>query len=208
MKTHTSSSFIRGLIVVLSLMFILTLGMMVIGPYMLGGEEMETWMLIVNVLLLAIPIGLLYILIGILVVAIYRNRKQEPINLHLANWIYWSPRICCIALVAFMSLFALDVFEEGYSPGEMLVGFLMHMIPMLALASVLVIAWRWPWVGAVVFGLAALAFLFLTVAGGLPGLGTFLIIGAPLLMIALLFALNAKWRREIDSARHPVLPVG
>jgi hypothetical protein len=108
--------------------------------------------------------------------------------------------------VGFMSLFALDVFEAGTPLGEMLLGFLMHMLPMLALAAVLAVAWRWPWVGAAIFGLAALFFTFPIFAGGLMGLGTFLNIGAPLLVIALLFAANGRWKKEIDLARHPVLP--
>ena len=204
MNANESSTFKRGLIVVLSLLFILTLSAMIISPAVLGGEEFELWMLIVNTLLISIPLGLFYALIGVLVMAIYRHQHHERINPRLAKLIYWGPRISGIAIVAFMSLFAFDVFEEG-TLAEMLLAFLMHMLPMIILAVVLAIAWRWPWVGAVAFGLAALALSAFALSNGIQGLSTFLIIGAPLLMIGLLFGANARWKQEIDSARHLAL---
>jgi MFS family permease len=204
MNTNTSSNFTRGLIVLLSLLFVLTLSAMIISPYMLGDEEFELWMLIVNALLIAIPIGLLYALMGVLITAVYRHRHQEELNPRLAKFIYLSPRISGIVLIAFMSLFAFDVFEEG-TLAEMLLAFLMHMLPMIALAIVLAFAWRWPWIGAAFFGIAALAFSLWAFTAGMQGFGTFLLIGAPLLMIALLFGANARWKQEIDSARHLAL---
>jgi hypothetical protein len=53
MNTNKSSNFTRGLLVVSSLLFILSLSAMIISPYMLGVEESELWMLIVNALLIA-----------------------------------------------------------------------------------------------------------------------------------------------------------
>lgn len=73
---------------------------------------------------------------------------------------------------------------------------------MIALAAVLAVAWRWPWVGAALFGLAGLAFSWMFLAEGMQGLGSFLVLGAPLLMIALLFAANTRWKQEIDTALH------
>ncbi len=77
------------------------------------------------------------------------------------------------------------------------------LLPMIALAAVLVVAWHWPRVGAALFGLAGLAFSVMFFAEGmrgLGGLGSFLVLGAPLLMIALLFAANSRWKQEIDTA--------
>ena len=56
-----------------------------------------------------------------------------------------------ILFIAFLSLFALDVFGVGYSPWETLVALTMHLIPTFLLIAVLVAAWRWPWVGALAF---------------------------------------------------------
>ena len=203
MNTTKSLSFKQGLVIVLAVLFTFSLAAVIITPYMLGGEEFALWELIVNSILIAIPLGVLFALIGVMTMAIYRHQQHEKFNAQLAKWLYWSPRICCIVLVAFMSLFALDVFEEGYSLGEMLLAFLMHMLPMIALAIVLAIAWRYPWVGAVIFGIATLLLSVLMFGNGIQGISTFMIIGAPLLMIALLFGANARWNQEIAIARHP-----
>ena len=203
MNTIKSLKFKQGLVIVLAVLFASSLAVVIITPYMLGGEDFALWELIVNSLLIAIPLGMLYALTGVLIMAVHRHRQHEQFNPLLAKWLYWSPRICCIGLVAFMSLFALDVFEEGYSLGEMLLAFLMHMLPMILLAIVLAIAWRYPWVGAVIFGVAALLFSAFILRDGIQGIWTFLIIGGPLLMIALLFGANARWKQEIAIARHP-----
>ena len=174
-------------------------------PLLFGKQDAPLSTILLNSLLLAIPIALLYALLGVVIYRLQQFNKEQ-ISPFLGKTIYWSPRIGGIVLVAFMSLFALDVFQAGLSLGEMLVGFFMHMLPMLGLAVVLVIAWRWPWVGAAIFGLAALAFSFRIFIGGLQGLSTFLIFGGPLLVIALLFAANGYLKKEIDLARHAVIP--
>lgn len=202
MNTTKSLSFKQGLVIVLTVLFTFSLATVIIVPYMLGGEEIALWQLIVNSILIAIPLGVLFALIGVMTMAIYRHQQHENFNAQLAKWLYWSPRICCIVLVAFMSLFALDVFEEGYSLGEMLLAFLMHMLPMIALAIVLAVAWRYPWVGAVIFGIATLLLSASMLRNGIQGISTFLIIGAPLLMIAVLFGANVRWKQEIAIARH------
>ena len=72
---------------------------------------------------------------------------------------FWAPRLLTIAFLAFLSLFALDVFGTGRGFWWTLQAFLVHMIPMFVLAGVLALAWRWEWVGALVFGVAAAAYL-------------------------------------------------
>jgi len=204
METNKILKFKQGLSAVLAVLFVLSLAGTMIAPLMLGGEGFETWELIVNSLLIAIPLAVLYVLTGILIMAMYRHQRHEKFNSRLAKWLYWSPRICSIVLVAFMSLFALDVFEEGYSPGEMLLAFLMHMLPMIALAIVLVIAWRREWIGAVIFGLAGVMISVLTLSRGIQGVATILVLGAPLVMIALLYGANARWKHEIEITRHSI----
>ncbi|HAX71430.1 MAG TPA: hypothetical protein PK152_13320 [Anaerolineales bacterium] len=203
METVKILKFKQGLVTVLSVLFVLSLAGTIITPLVLGGEDFENWALLVNSLLIAIPLAVLYGLIGILIMAIYRHQQHEKFNSQLAKWIYWSPRICAIVLVAFMSLFALDVFEGDYTLGEMLLAFLMHMLPMIALAIVLVVAWRWEWVGAVIFGFAGIMISALTLSRGIQGVASILIISAPLFMIALLFGANVRWKQEIAISRHP-----
>jgi hypothetical protein len=63
---------------------------------------------------------------------------------------YWLPRILSIAFVLFLSLFALDVFNE-YSGWSIVLPLLIHLIPSFVLAGALAIAWKHEWFGAVIF---------------------------------------------------------
>ena len=75
--------------------------------------------------------------------------------------LFWLPRGLSMAFIVFLSLFALDVFGEQQGVWTTLVALSIHLIPSLVLIGVLVVAWRWEWVGAALFG-AAGAFYVLT----------------------------------------------
>ncbi len=70
-------------------------------------------------------------------------------NQSISKILYWSPRILGVLIAIFVSLFALDVFGEGYSFWETIAALAMHLIPTLVILVVLVIAWRWEWECAV-----------------------------------------------------------
>ncbi|MFH1248762.1 MAG: hypothetical protein V1660_01275 [archaeon] len=55
---------------------------------------------------------------------------------------FWIPRIIAILFVMFISLFALDVFSEGYSPLQLIVGLFMHLIPSIIMTLFIIFAWR------------------------------------------------------------------
>lgn len=103
--------------------------------------------------------------------------------------LYWSPRVLCIAFAVFLSLFALDVFESGRGFWETALALAMHLIPTLMVVAVLVLAWRWEWIGAVVFtGLAVLYFVCFALPRHHPEWA--LLISGPLLVVAGLFLAN------------------
>ncbi|MFM8319794.1 MAG: hypothetical protein ACKOC5_02680 [Chloroflexota bacterium] len=162
-------------------------------------EPAPVWMLMVNILLLSVPLALLYGSIALLVIA-KRQLRAGALDGRLAKWVYWAPRVAGILIILFVSLFALDSFEQGRSLWHMLGAFAMHMLPSLGLATCLALAWRREWLGFWAFLLAAAGFFVLTVSGGrsmyLPG--NLLLFVGPLLAIALLFRLN--WRLRT----HPV----
>ena len=56
--------------------------------------------------------------------------------------VFWTPRILCILFAVFVSLFALDVFGEGYDFWETIVALVMHLIPTGIILISLAIAWR------------------------------------------------------------------
>jgi hypothetical protein len=78
------------------------------------------------------------------------------VKLSLQRFLFWTPRGLGLLFAGFLSLFALDVFSAGYGVWESVAALLIHLIPTAVLLVVLVLSWRWPWVGAVGFiGFAA-----------------------------------------------------
>jgi hypothetical protein len=204
METKRSSTSNRILVSVLVLLYVLSLARLLYGNYMAG--DSAAWQMIVNGILLSIPLILLYFLIYVLVVAAHQKRSQGQVDRRLARLIYWSPRIAGILIILFISMFALDVFSEGYTLGEMLLGFLMHMLPSIVMAIVLALAWCWEWVGFVIFLAAGLFFLRTIFFNPLQGLGMFLLFSGPMFVIALLFGANWRWRKELRPDLKPIVP--
>ena len=115
--------------------------------------------------------------------------------------LFWAPRALSIAFIAFLSMFALDVFGEGHGFWQTLADLAMHLIPTFILAAGLAIAWRWEWVGAVEF--TAFAIVFLVIVRS-PFWGK-AIFAAPCLATAWLFLIGWRKRRE-HSATTPAAP--
>ena len=64
--------------------------------------------------------------------------------------LYWLPRILSLLFVAFLSMFALDVFG-AYKGWELAIALFMHLIPSLVLLIATAIAWKYDLVGTVAF---------------------------------------------------------
>lgn len=103
-------------------------------------------------------------------------------NITVRRLLYWSPRILGILFALFLNLFALDVFVKGQSLWLVLMAFLIHSIPTLAVVVMLVLAWRWEWVGGLYLLLAA--GYALEARGNLPAI---LAISGPLALAGALF---------------------
>jgi hypothetical protein len=71
----------------------------------------------------------------------------------------WTPRLLGIALAIFISVFALDVFSERLPFWRMMLALVVHLVPTFVLVAILLLAWRWPWVGGV--GFTALGMLYI-----------------------------------------------
>lgn len=64
--------------------------------------------------------------------------------------LYWLPRVLAIAAILFMMVFSLDCFEnQGFK--DVLTCFIMHNIPAFIIIIVLVIAWKWEFIGGILF---------------------------------------------------------
>lgn len=98
---------------------------------------------------------------------------------------YWSPRILAILFAAFISIFALDVFQENRGFWLTVAALLIHLVPTVLVLLTLVVAWRWEWRGAVLF--IGMGLFYLLWSWGRFGWPAYAMIAGPPLCIGLLF---------------------
>jgi hypothetical protein len=108
--------------------------------------------------------------------------------------LFWTPRILCLLYAAFISLFALDVFEGHRGVLETAIALAMHLIPTAALLLILAFSWRWEWVGAALF--PALGIFYLVAFAGRFHWSVYATIAGPLFLIGALFLINWLLRHE------------
>jgi hypothetical protein len=72
--------------------------------------------------------------------------------------IYWLPRIISIVAILFISIFSLDAFSPDLTIWQQIGGFLVHLIPCYILTGMLIIAWKWEYVGGIIYIIAGLVF--------------------------------------------------
>jgi len=109
--------------------------------------------------------------------------------------IYWLPRILSLLFVAFLSLFALDVFSE-YSGWAVVLPLAIHLIPSLVLFVAVLVAWKYDWVGATIFiGFAA---FYVYTAGFNRPWSWYASISGPSAIVGILFILSwiQKYRKN------------
>src|SRR5579864_60800 len=116
-------------------------------------------------------------------------------NRSAVRLLYWAPRVLGIGFAVFISLFALDVFVEGYTFRQTVVALTMHLIPTAIVVVGLLLAWRWEWVGAVVF--AGAGILYMISAWNHPD--WILLISGPLFVVGALFLVNWLKRAELRA---------
>ena len=77
---------------------------------------------------------------------------------------HWLPRIICLLAILFVSLFAADAFAPELTIWQQLGAFIIHLIPSFVLIAFLIVAWKWEYVGGIIFiiiglGLSPLVFI-------------------------------------------------
>ena len=103
---------------------------------------------------------------------------------------------------AFISLFALDVFDESRGFWQTAVALLMHLIPTAILLVLLAVSWRWEWVGGAVF--PTLGVIYLVMFWGRFHWSVYVLIAGPLFLLGVLFLLS--WRLRRNSPGHQEIP--
>ena len=141
--------------------------------------------------------AILLLIIGsclILYSIIYRFGKQQKLSTPM-RLLYWIPRVLCIVFILFISLFALDVFNESKGVGKIILDLFMHLIPTFVLTIVLILTWKREWIGGILF--ISLGFLYIINMWGRFPLATYILIAGPLFLIGILFLLNWKYRAQL-----------
>ena len=119
--------------------------------------------------------------------------------------LFWTPRALSIVFIAFLSLFALDVFGEHLGLWRTVLALTMHLVPSLVLIAALVLAWRWEWIGAALYAAAGLLYVVWVVSMSRPvppamRLIWILTIAGPTFVIAGLFLANWLKRAELHKS--------
>lgn len=118
----------------------------------------------------------------------------------VSNFVYWTPRVLSIIFICFLALFSLDVISSELNIWQIIAGLFMHNIPAFVLIIVLIISWKHEVVGGVIFLLAGLFYIFLTITRATLEwyivLSWSLIIAGPAFLIGILFLINWFKKRQ------------
>src|ERR1039458_1105158 len=117
----------------------------------------------------------------------FPRKEVERMSRVTARLLYWSPRILSIAFAIFLSLFALDVFNEIHGFWQTVLAFSIHLIPAMVIVAVLIVAWRWEWIGTGLFSLAAVYYAVHMLSRNMKNWPAVMGISLPLLLIAATF---------------------
>jgi hypothetical protein len=119
---------------------------------------------------------------------------EQKIN----KFIYWAPRVLSIMFLLFLAMFSLDIFSMRLSPWETAVGLFMHNIPVLVLAIILLISWKYEIIGGIVFILAGLLYMTMVLKNPFEGyaISYSLIIAGPAFLVGILFIINWIKKRK------------
>ncbi|MDD5192368.1 MAG: hypothetical protein PHH54_03720 [Candidatus Nanoarchaeia archaeon] len=120
--------------------------------------------------------------------------------------LYWLPRILSIIFILFLALFSLDIFDGNYGFWGTILGLFMHNIPSIILLIVLIISWKYDLVGAVVFILAGLLYIFMLLMNNQFEwymLSWSLTIAGPAFIVGILWILswNSKKKNKISRKK-------
>jgi hypothetical protein len=123
--------------------------------------------------------------------------------------IHWTPRVICILSILFISLFAADAFKGNDTIWLKIGGFFMHLIPTFVLIALLIIAWKWEYIGGILFtiiGLLTAPFIFMHNynVNHFPienCIGIVAIINLPFIIVGILFIISHYMKKKSSSRK-------
>lgn len=125
----------------------------------------------------------------------------------IQRFIYWLPRIICILAISFVSIFALDAYDQNLGVWKQIQEFAMHLIPSFILLLILLIAWKWELIGGIVFliigiGLSPLIYMHNYRMNGSVWMSLWVIITItfPFILVGVLFVIGHLKYEKNDKA--------
>ena len=128
------------------------------------------------------------------------------------NVFHWLPRIICMLAILFVSMFALDAFDPELTLWKQIGDFLIHLIPSYIMIALLVIAWKWEYVGGIIFTVIGFVFcvsVFLlnynrnhfSIAQSIIST---LIVAVPFVLVGILFMMshNKKKQKNAEESKN------
>jgi len=110
--------------------------------------------------------------------------------------LFWTPRVLSLLFVGFISIFALDVFNE-YQGWAVVLPLFIHLIPSLFLLLVIAAAWKYELLGAALFFAGAI--LYVWEAGLDKPWSWYVFIAGPAALVGALYLLSWYMRRRQGS---------
>lgn len=181
---------------ILYALFVLSLGWHVYNQYDSG---LRNWQLFLSGALVSLPLLIQYAYIGTLMEVWRQHRINGAISGRFARIIYWFLRIFGSLIYLIIVALILVFFLEGPDFWQNLRDFLDTWWFLLIMGVAMALAWRWEWMGAIVFTLIGSFFLFVIPDDFYSFMMTFLFPSAQFLMFAAGFWLNWRWHKEIRA---------
>jgi cell division protein FtsW (lipid II flippase) len=117
---------------------------------------------------------------------------------------HWLPRIICILAILFVSIFAADAFGPELTVWQQLGAFVLHLIPSFILLGFLIVAWKWEYIGGIIFiiiglGLSPVIFMhnYKMNDSIWMSLGVIAIITIPFAIVGILFIISHFLKKKI-----------
>ncbi len=120
-------------------------------------------------------------------------------NTTTKRFLFWTPRVVCLLFAAFISMFALDVFDETRGLWQTMRALVIHLIPTWLLLLILWVSWRREWVAGLLF--PALGALYIIAFWGRFAWSAYAILSGSLFLLGALFLLGWKYRAELRATR-------
>ena len=109
-------------------------------------------------------------------------------------FLHWTPRILTLLFILVISMLSFDVFGQSIGFWKTLLQLLMHLVPAFLVILILVLSWRWAWIGGIVYILLGIAFLIWQDSPSA-------IIYIPLFIMGGLFVFSWFMRKDIKRAQ-------